>query len=209
MLCGYLQAYIGLPSEAAIYKILRSCITELVRSQLVHSGITQIVPPPYPAAVAACEALPDLFSRICGPENAPHASNSDLDNSGASHMNRSAMNGDGVGDNTVQDLGDLQLGDLKLDVDMRDELVVRPEAAQENGQDSLALVKLGMQLRCANTHSLTLLVRYVICGRAPEQAVRSTTSKPRKAQYEWCVLLKQGSELSIAPCGAVHIGSGV
>lgn len=57
------------------------------------------------------------------------------------------MNGDGVGGNAVQELGDLQLGDLKLDVDMRDELTVCPEAAQEHGQDSLALVKLGMQLR--------------------------------------------------------------
>ena len=133
------QAYIGLPSEGARYKILLSCITELARSGLIQSK-SCAPPPSYPAAVAACEALPDLYAQFSGSDDTIIA--------GAGDGDDDAMHGmHGVA--TAAEISDLRLEDLSLAADVREELATSVDHRESSSVDPLSVVKLGMHLRCA------------------------------------------------------------
>lgn len=136
MICP--QAYIGLPGEGARYKILLSCISELARSGLIQSKPC-ILPPSYPAAVAACEALPDFYAEVTGSDSA--AGGDDDGMHGAAPDTGIAV---------------LRLEDLNLAADVRDELATSPDHMETSSTDSLSVVKLGMHLRYASQSHLLL-----------------------------------------------------
>jgi hypothetical protein len=133
-----LQAYIGLPSEGARYKILRSCITELARSGLIQNKPCTL-PPSYPAAVAGCTALEEKYSQISGSSCVPEKMTDAMHDSEA-----------------AQAMAGLQLEDLRLDAVVREELAASGERLDTHGTDSLSVVKLGARLRCSI--SLDILV---------------------------------------------------
>lgn len=59
------------------------------------------------------------------------------------------MNDSMHGTEAAQAMAGLRLDDLSLAADMREELAASPDHMETPSTDSLSVVKLGMQLRCA------------------------------------------------------------